>query len=434
MKVCTHWLKGHCAFGDKCRYDHVRPDWAPRQEAQVNGYKAPTVPKPETDNLEDVLPISKLRLSGHAATVPAARSNGTSHAANGSKTIPIATVMAEERRSPPPVDLPADPFGAGESSGADTEAARAAVAAESAALVALPEDLGLGSDIPLPGELTLGLEQYPEEQSAEAQYHGWVEVGAGGESDVYAAGVYHDGDVEGYAGDSAYDEAQEAYDQSAYAAAEYYNGNGNGYGSYPGGSGGGSAGAYGSYGEHGLYGMPGGASSSGGEFLPGSSGTSPNFRAWHIPGGGSDGGWGGVDISRFYANPALQSLCYEYYSTGACTQGEACQMAHGDLCDTCQHFALHPVDQRAREQHSTECRARHERLQARNRSIHVECGICLERVLEKVNGDRKFGLLDCEHAFCLSCIRQWRQNIASGADVESVRSRRYSFTLDWHSR
>ena len=33
---------------------------------------------------------------------------------------------------------------------------------------------------------------------------------------------------------------------------------------------------------------------------------------------------------------------------------------------------------------------------------------------------RKFGLLDCAHAFCLGCIRDWRSRTESGADVETV--------------
>jgi E3 ubiquitin-protein ligase makorin len=43
-------------------------------------------------------------------------------------------------------------------------------------------------------------------------------------------------------------------------------------------------------------------------------------------------------------------------------------------------------------------------------SAEVECGICLELVMSKPRiGDRRFGLLSgCPHAFCLACIRDWR--------------------------
>ncbi|GJQ81207.1 putative zinc ion binding protein [Trypoxylus dichotomus] len=38
------------------------------------------------------------------------------------------------------------------------------------------------------------------------------------------------------------------------------------------------------------------------------------------------------------------------------------------------------------------------------------CGICFEVVMEKVSYQRKFGILpNCNHCFCLTCIRKWRQ-------------------------
>lgn len=49
----------------------------------------------------------------------------------------------------------------------------------------------------------------------------------------------------------------------------------------------------------------------------------------------------------------------------------------------CGKHALHPTAGPQRAAHLEECSARHERLAARARSEGVECGICLERVLEK---------------------------------------------------
>lgn len=47
--------------------------------------------------------------------------------------------------------------------------------------------------------------------------------------------------------------------------------------------------------------------------------------------------------------------------------------------------------------------------------------MCLERVLQKAEArERKFGLMACEHAFCLGCIRSWRQKTDGPADLDSV--------------
>lgn len=136
--------------------------------------------------------------------------------------------------------------------------------------------------------------------------------------------------------------------------------------------------------------------------------------------GGIDGeaSWIESEVNAPYGGN-IGSLCYEFYNTGACSSA-TCKLLHGRFCEICESYALHPSDESEAQLHVSECTARHERLKARARSIHVECCICLERVLEKTGGDRKFGLLSCEHAFCLSCIRSWRSNLGGGADVNSA--------------
>lgn len=87
----------------------------------------------------------------------------------------------------------------------------------------------------------------------------------------------------------------------------------------------------------------------------------------------------------------------------------------------CGKHALHRTDATERADHVEECTARHERLAARARSEDVECGICLERVLEKQPmGSRKFGLLACDHSFCLGCIKAWRAKSDGVVDVDTV--------------
>jgi hypothetical protein len=104
VQVCTHWLRGSCKFGDNCRYDHFRPQWAPRDnKSDLTGYSAPIgVQKPITDALEDMLPISRLRLSGQG------------HGLAERSTFSEPSVEATELKGGLPVELPADPFGSDE--------------------------------------------------------------------------------------------------------------------------------------------------------------------------------------------------------------------------------------------------------------------------------------------------------------------------------
>jgi E3 ubiquitin-protein ligase makorin len=470
LQVCTHWLAGHCLYGDKCRYDHKRPSWAPRPEPSTSKtYQAPpAVPKPSTDQLGEVQPVSQLRLGGALAR----KLNGhTSHAASRDHEAPFTAVAATSTPSPqnssPPFELPADPFGSGTADDPTTVLEKLRL---DDSIPELPDDLGLGFGSPSGGEYEgAALEDYGQ-SSALDEATGLARTRAAGSAegssyhgDVFATTTQHYS-LQHLAETGRPNEAED-YEYEHFPHQHYiaYDAQGNGEG-YLGGivsgtvdetenihaedhgrrydSGGEFGGAPGSYsgsigGVNFSYeGYSGHASSSNGDYAELGSGsgatefalgTSPGgtgLPAWHIPSGGTswNGSIGGMhDAARLHTSPALASLCYEYYHSGTCSAGEGCRMAHGDWCETCQRHALHPSDTALRESHVTECSARHRRLESLQRSANVECCICYERVLDKsAPGERKFGLLSCEHAFCLGCIRSWRQNVTGGVDVDSA--------------
>jgi E3 ubiquitin-protein ligase makorin len=111
----------------------------------------------------------------------------------------------------------------------------------------------------------------------------------------------------------------------------------------------------------------------------------------------------------------LQSLCPYAEKDGICEAletGRYCPYIHGDLCDLCELPALHPFNEKQREQHRLECLRKHEadceEAFAIQRSQNQKCGVCLETVWDR-DGDKRFGILEnCDHIFCLDCIRKWR--------------------------
>ncbi|KAF9593275.1 hypothetical protein IFM89_021031 [Coptis chinensis] len=112
-----------------------------------------------------------------------------------------------------------------------------------------------------------------------------------------------------------------------------------------------------------------------------------------------------------------------FAAAGNCPRGDRCPHIHGDLCPTCEKYCLHPYRPDEREEHSIMCGKKKQHLDALKHSQEIECSVCLDRVLSKPSAaERKFGLLsECDHPFCISCIRNWRSNSpTSGMDVNSA--------------
>lgn len=121
-------------------------------------------------------------------------------------------------------------------------------------------------------------------------------------------------------------------------------------------------------------------------------------------------------------SPADQSIC-SFATAGNCPWGENCPYIHGDLCPICAKHCLHPFRPQEREEHMKTCEKRQKRLDLLKHSQEIECSVCLERVLSKTTAaERKFGILfECDHPFCISCIRNWRSGSpSSGVDINST--------------
>uniref|UniRef100_A0A7S3V1L3 RING-type E3 ubiquitin transferase n=1 Tax=Aplanochytrium stocchinoi TaxID=215587 RepID=A0A7S3V1L3_9STRA len=89
-------------------------------------------------------------------------------------------------------------------------------------------------------------------------------------------------------------------------------------------------------------------------------------------------------------------LC-RFFQQGTCRYGDSCMYSHA-----------HKEDANIIMDEATKKEIEESKL--------LECGICLDVISEKKDGDRRFGILQsCDHAFCLACIRNWR-----GQDVNDV--------------
>lgn len=117
-----------------------------------------------------------------------------------------------------------------------------------------------------------------------------------------------------------------------------------------------------------------------------------------------------LNADSFFSSPATDQnefndeLC-AFSIMGKCRYGEFCRSVHGLQCPRCLLYVLHPTDMGRNEEHLDECFSKPE--SAPIAQLHqIMCGLCHVPVLQGI--DPRFGLLNCNHAFCLNCVRNWR--------------------------
>lgn len=112
---------------------------------------------------------------------------------------------------------------------------------------------------------------------------------------------------------------------------------------------------------------------------------------------------------------ATKELCSFYESNGFCITPK-CNNVHGNWCDLCSFYSLHPYNATQSDLHRQECVRLHEKNMeesfAYQRSKDLTCGICLDVIMDKDSRkDRRFGILEnCLHVYCIECIRTWRNS------------------------
>lgn len=279
--MCRYYLKGECAYGERCRYLHAKPDWAAarRGGADSSHAAAPTVRRPAVDDLAEQLPISQLRLGGAAAAAAGGQGGGAGSPAggtagatgssrpggfgSGSSLGRPATAQTADGL-PLPLPLPADPFGAAQGGDGDVAA-------------------GDDSEWQEGGEAQWGEE--------EEEY--WEHGGDEGEGEW---GEYYDedGGEEGHWGEAegGGDEWQEGEAHSGWQQGQQE--------------------------QHAALQPP----------APGAgSGQQQRQQAWATPAELTEQQqWAAT------APPSLRSLCQQFFRSGSCQQGASCKLVHGELC------------------------------------------------------------------------------------------------------
>ncbi|GAB0494271.1 hypothetical protein MMPV_005563 [Pyropia vietnamensis] len=167
------------------------------------------------------------------------------------------------------------------------------------------------------------------------------------------------------------------------------------------------------------------------------------------PGGG---GWGGSAAPPVSAAAVPPPLC-RFHLTGNCRYGDGCRYTHGVPCPVCGENAVHPTDGAEAERHLVACGwlvagdvtgppapasstgggsprgltpggggvGGPPPLSPADEAAQValRCALCHESVRGR---GRRFGLLtECDHVFCLECVRSVRSTVAAVGGREAVR-------------
>ncbi|KAF8111824.1 hypothetical protein N665_0072s0036 [Sinapis alba] len=148
----------------------------------------------------------------------------------------------------------------------------------------------------------------------------------------------------------------------------------------------------------------------------------PSSTAWTFDSSGDEFNSSSTSKPPQEQQQQQQPIC-SYAAASDCPRGDLFPHILGDLCPTCGKRCLHPFRPEEREEHNRSCEKKHKQLEALKLSQEVECCVCLERVLSKPTpAEQKFGLLtECDHDFCIGCIRNWHNSSPStGMDVNST--------------
>jgi len=124
----------------------------------------------------------------------------------------------------------------------------------------------------------------------------------------------------------------------------------------------------------------------------------------------------------------FDDFCPEHVDSGYCSfqndpNNECPYTKHGTQCPIC---TLYLIDQNNEKcNHLNFCNKKYEKEILENCKIQdsekLICSICLDIVWDKPNSTlTRFGILEnCDHIFCLACIREWRKS--KQAEISAIR-------------